>query len=88
MDRLLDPGMHIIVDELADYHSLLLGSYKEKQTKTCCLFLQSMSLPVFPTGAIVAAYSERQDMISLVPDLLLGWGGITDPYFMKHALRV
>ena len=57
---------------------------------TVCVLrvLQSMSLPVFTTGAIVAAYSERQDMISLVPDLLLGWGGITDPYFMKHALRV
>ena len=55
----------------------------------CCVFLQSMGLQVFPTGAIVAAYSERQDMISLVPDSLLGWGGgITDPYFMKHALRV
>ena len=40
MDRLLDPEMHIIVDELADYHSLLLGSYKEKQTKTCCLYTQ------------------------------------------------
>ena len=39
------------------------------------VFLQSMGLPVFPTGAIVAAYSERQDMISLVPDSLLGWGG-------------
>jgi hypothetical protein len=34
------PEMHIIVDELADYHSLLLGSYKEKQTKTCCLYTQ------------------------------------------------
>ena len=41
----------------------------------CCVFLQSMSLPVFTTGAIVAAYSERQDMISLVPDSLLSWGG-------------
>ena len=54
----------------------------------CCVFLQSIGLPVFPTGAIVAAYSEREDMISLVPDLFLGWGGITDPCFMKYSLRV
>ena len=38
-------------------------------------FLQSIGLPAFPTGAIVAAYSEREDMISLVPDLFLGQGG-------------
>ena len=30
MGRLLDPEMNILVDELADYHSWLLGSYKEK----------------------------------------------------------
>ena len=29
VDTLLDPEMHIIVDELAGYHSWLLGSYKE-----------------------------------------------------------
>ena len=55
--------------------------------RAVCL-LQSIGLPAFPTGAIVAAYSEREDMISLVLDLLLGWGGITDPYFMKNSLRV
>ena len=40
MDRLLDPKMHIIVDELAGYHSWLLGSYKENQTRVCCLYAQ------------------------------------------------
>ena len=50
--------------------------------------LQSIGLPVFPTGAIVVVCTERENMISLVPDLLLGWGGITDPYFVKYLLRV
>ena len=51
-------------------------------------FLQSIGLPAFPTGAIVAAYSEREVVISLVPDLFLGRGSITDPCFMKYSLRV
>ena len=38
VDTLLDPEMHIIVEELAGYHSWLLGSYKEIQTGACCLY--------------------------------------------------
>ena len=44
-----------------------------------CVFLQSIGLPVFPTGAIVVACKERESVISLDPGLPLGWEGITDP---------
>ncbi len=50
--------------------------------------LQSIGLPVFPTGAIVVVCTERENMISLVPGLPLGWEGITDPCFTKYSQRV
>ena len=53
-----------------------------------CVFLQSIGLPVFPTGAIVVVCTERENMISLDPGLPLGWEGITDPCFTKYSLRV
>jgi hypothetical protein len=53
-----------------------------------CVFLQSIGLPVFPTGAIVVVCMERENMISLDPGLPLGWEGITDPCFTKYSLRV
>ena len=39
------------------------------------VFLQSIGLPVFPTGAIVVACTEKENMISPDPGLPLGWGG-------------
>ena len=59
---------------------------------TVCLaptiILQSIGLPVFPTGAIVVVCTEKENMISLDPGLSLGWEGITDPCFTKYSLRV
>ena len=69
MDRLLEPEMNILVDELADYHSWLLGSYKEKQTKTCCLY--SGALPTIarcPPGSYGKMHRQctgtQNDMIT------------------------
>ena len=53
-----------------------------------CVFLHSIGLPVFPTGAIVVVCTEKENMISLDPGLPLGWEGITDPCFTKYSLRV
>ena len=50
--------------------------------------LQSIGLPVFPTGAIVVVCTEKENMISPDPGLPLGWGGITGPCFTKYSLRV